>query len=616
MFLQSCHFIMPAGGQYTHHRFLFVPSQTHFIFLPGSVFIAKTFLGAENILPAASITATSATINWKAPTNGTPTNYQWEVRTSGAAGLTASGSATALTTSTGTVLTASTSYSVYVRTRCGTDSSRWSPVVNFTKPCNAPPVLTTTPGSRCGTGTVVLGATTSGTTQLNWYTAATGTGFTYTWYRNNILIAGATTASYTVTTAGTYYAVIANNGCLSTTISRTVVVNPLPSAAIVPAGTTDLCNGGSVVLNANTGAGLTYQWRLNTGNITGATSSAYTASASGNYSVVISNGTCTNTSNDITVNVSTMPVPVINAAGAASFCQGGSVILDATTGPGYTYQWKLNNADIASATASAYSATLPGQYTVTITNGACVATSASLTVTVTPAPTAIVTASGQTTFCQGGSTVLNASRGTGYTYQWTKDGINIPGATTWQYTAVASGDYAVNIFDGTCPAASAPVTVSVGAIPVAVITVTGGVNMSTDLFAAYQWYRNGVIIPGATAQNYTAARDGYYAVVVTDNSGCTATSAVQLITALDVTTMNGNNAQKVSVWPNPSEGLVHVTADIPVDITLLSVDGKQVLAAENTKTIDMTPLAQGLYLIRISDHKSKQLLSIQKLNKK
>lgn len=35
--------------------------------------------------------------------------------------------------------------------------------------------------------------------------------------------------------------------------------------------------------------------------------------------------------------------------------------------------------------------------------------------------------------------------------------------------------------------------------------------------ASYQWYKDGVLIPGATAQSYTATEDGYYSVVVVSN---------------------------------------------------------------------------------------------------
>lgn len=446
------------------------------------------------------------------------------------------------------------------------------------------------------------------------FQAAVGAGYTYVWYKDASIIPGATAASYTATAAGVYYCVITNGPCVTTTGTRTVVVNPLPTAAITAAGPTAFCIGGSVILDANTGTGLTYQWRLNTVNIPGATSPSYTATASGAYTVVVSNGTCSNTSNIIPLNVSTMPVPVITPSGPVVFCQGNNVTLNATAGIGFTYQWQLNGTNITGATAAAHYVTASGNYTVTITNGTCVATSAPFTVTVTPGPVATITPAGPTSFCQGGSVLFNAPRGTGYTYQWSRNSSNIAGANSWQYTAMANGSYTVEISDGTCTSTSGAVTVTVNDFPVAVITVTGGTDMSTGTFASYQWYRNGVLIPGAIAQNYSATRDGYYSVVVTDALGCSATSNVQQITALDIPEPGAN--MHVSIWPNPAEGIVHVAAARAVNLSITSVDGKELLHNNDAKTIDMTHLPQGLYLIRISDAKTGSMIRVDKILKK
>ena len=132
-----------------------------------------------------------------------------------------------------------------------------------------------------------------------------------------------------------------------------LTVNALPTATITPATTTTFCQGGSVVLNANTGAGLTYQWRLNGTNITGATSSSYTANASGSYTVVVTNtSTCSATSTATVVTVNTLPTATITPATATTFCQGGSVVLNANTGSGLTYQWYNNATIISGATSS------------------------------------------------------------------------------------------------------------------------------------------------------------------------------------------------------------------------------------------------------------------------
>jgi hypothetical protein len=59
-----------------------------------------------------------------------------------------------------------------------------------------------------------------------------------------------------------------------------------------------------VILTANSGAGLTYQWKKNNANITGETAINYTAKTAGNYKCLLTNSnTCTKTSNVIAVAV-------------------------------------------------------------------------------------------------------------------------------------------------------------------------------------------------------------------------------------------------------------------------------------------------------------------------
>ncbi|MFN5664168.1 MAG: hypothetical protein ACK461_03180, partial [Bacteroidota bacterium] len=77
--------------------------------------------------------------------------------------------------------------------------------------------------------------------------------------------------------------VINANGCSDTSVAISVTVNALPTATAIAATSTTFCQGGSVVINANTGTGLTYQWRNASGNIPGATNASLTANAAGAY---------------------------------------------------------------------------------------------------------------------------------------------------------------------------------------------------------------------------------------------------------------------------------------------------------------------------------------------
>ena len=60
-------------------------------------------------------------------------------------------------------------------------------------------------------------------------------------------------------------------------------------AAIKVFGNLNICALGSGHLQANSGTGLTYQWKRNNVNIAGATNRSYVAKTTGSYSVAVTN---------------------------------------------------------------------------------------------------------------------------------------------------------------------------------------------------------------------------------------------------------------------------------------------------------------------------------------
>lgn len=264
-------------------------------------------------------------------------------------------------------------------------------------------------------------------------------GFNYQWKINGTDINGATSSSYKVSASGTYSCVVTTiNGCSTTSNSIGVTVST-PTATITPNGATTFCQGGSVILTANSGN--SYLWS------NGATSQSITVSATGNYSVIVTNASgCSATSAITPVTVNPLPSATITPQGATTFCSGDSVILAANTGTGLTYQWKKGANLISGAASNNYTATGGGTYKVIVTNSSgCSKTSGGAIVTVNPRPTATITSANSTNFCTGGSDTLKANTGSGLTYQWQKENINISGETASKYTAITTGTFNVII---------------------------------------------------------------------------------------------------------------------------------------------------------------------------
>src|SRR4030095_5852145 len=68
-----------------------------------------------------------------------------------------------------------------------------------------------------------------------------------------------------------------------------ITVIPKPAATITPQGSLDICTTGFVVLMANSGSGLTYQWKKGGNLLVGATNQSYSANRVNSYTVTVTN---------------------------------------------------------------------------------------------------------------------------------------------------------------------------------------------------------------------------------------------------------------------------------------------------------------------------------------
>ena len=130
----------------------------------------------------------------------------------------------------------------------------------------------------------------------------------------------------------------------------TFTVNPLPKATITPASTTTFCQGGNVILHANTGTGFSYKWQKDGIELIGDLEASYTATLTGYYRVEVTDAnTYSNISETIAVTVNPdLPVSVTIVASEYHVCSGTEVTYTATaTNGGATpsYQWKVNGVN-------------------------------------------------------------------------------------------------------------------------------------------------------------------------------------------------------------------------------------------------------------------------------
>jgi hypothetical protein len=430
-----------------------------------------------------------------------------------------------------TTLSAGSGYSAYLWSNGATTSSinvstagTFTVTVTNASGCTGSTSATTTVNSNptpsiSGATSFCLGSST---------TLSAGVGFSaYLWSN------GATTSSINVSTAGIFTVTVTNaSGCTGST-SATTTVNPLPVATITPSGNISTCNS-SQLLNAGTGIGFNFQWRLNSNNILGATADNYTATVSGNYDVVVTLAGCSATSSQSILTLGTGS-PQITANGSTNICAGSNVQLSAPAGAS-SYQWYRNNVALGTSVNQNYYASSAGQYYCKVT-GTCSGNSNVIVVSVINNPTPTISSSTSLSFCVPGYVTLTANTFAGVNYQWQFNSVDIPGATSQIYNATQAGGYRVIETANGC-VKSKSISVQKATSVTAQINTndqttlcspTGTVNMALVNPIpgySYQWQKNGVDISNATGTTYAATSSGSYSCKVSASCGTTISNAI------------------------------------------------------------------------------------------
>ena len=356
---------------------------------------------------------------------------------------------------------------------------------------------------------------------------ATTAGATYLWNT------GATTPTISASTTGNYSVTVTLAGCTGTD-NINITVQALPVANL--GNDTSICQGNSVNLNA-INAGATYLWN------TGATSATISPSTAGNYSVIVTMGSCTATDN---MNLTILPNPSPNLGNDTSICQGNSLTIDATT-LGATYLWNTGE------TTASISVNATGNYSVVVSVGICSGTD-NINVNVLPSP--VLNLGNDTAICQGETLLLDAGN-SGASYLWST------GASTQQISAQTTGNYSVTVTVGTCSVTD-DINLTINALPIVNLGNDTSICFGSTLLlnaanagSTFLWSTN------ENTQTISVNSSGTYFVEVTDVSNCFATDTIDVtilnpilvdlgndtsICAGQTITLNAGNAGATYLW--------------------------------------------------------------------
>ena len=330
------------------------------------------------------------------------------------------------------------------------------------------------------------------------------------------------------------------------------VCSGLPSSAgTASAVATSICSGSTASLSvagASADTGVVYQWYSSSsigGPYTnlepGATDTLYTTGSLTFSTYYVLSVKCSNTGDSVLTNevaitvLPNLPVSVVLGASSTSVCAGQTVTLTATPVNGGTpsYTFYVNAISVQSGSSDSYTYSPVNGDVVTVdmnSTAACAtgnpASSNSISIIVNAVPaTPVITPSGATTFCSGGSVDLTSSYIGGNT--WSN------AATTDFVTINTSGSYSVTYTDGNgCSSTSAPVAVTVNTSNASITPsspgfCTGGsvviTASSTPAAVSYEWS------DASTGSTLTVTTAGTYTVTTTDGNGCTASTSVTVV---------------------------------------------------------------------------------------
>jgi hypothetical protein len=549
-------------------------------------------------------------------------NYIWTVSAGGT--ITAGGGTTNNTVTICWNTTGAKTVSVNYNTAAGCPAL--SPTV-YNVTVNPLPVPTVAgPNPSCSNFPGIVYSTQTGMNSYVWTISAGGV-ITAGQGTNAITVTWNATGSQNVTVTYTNA-----NGCSPTTpVVYPVTVNS--GAAPTISGTNNLCvNSG--YYNYTTESGMTaYNWTISSGGVinygsgTNVITVSWTATGAQWVKVNYINPAGCTSPNPTQLNITVNPLP-----GAAGSITGTAAVCGGATGVAYSvatvtgataYAWTLpSGATIATgANTNAITVNFANNASsgniIVAANNTCGdgVPSPPFTITVSPLPDAAGTITGQASVCQGATgivyTVPVINGATSYVWTLPVGATGTSGTTTNSITvafsaSAVSGNITVA---GTNSCGNGTVSpnfaVTVNAIPATPVVTNTGTTLYSSAPTGNQWYFEGTLITGATAQTYVATQDGYYWSVVT-LLGCVSDSSNHKL--ILTTGIDSHNSTAINLYPVPNDGRFNVsittasneTFNISVYNNLgvkIYVEAKVEVNGSLQKVIDLRPVPNGVYTV-------------------
>jgi hypothetical protein len=347
-------------------------------------------------------------------------------------------------------------------------------------------------------------------------------------------------------------------------------------------GNSEICEGDSNQFSI-TSSNVSYIWE--SGNTS---SSHYFSDSIDTYFIAtdLITGCTSDTMNIIT---SVAANPIASFSGNSLICEGDSNQFSITSS-NVSYLWESGNT----SSSHYFSDSIDTYFIVTNLTTGCISDTMNIITSVSPKPT-LDCLTNTFDFCENTSITITET-GVFNSVIW-GDGSTInPRVFTQDYAG-----YILGIDTNSCKSDTCFIAVTEQPNPIQpIITNNNTVLSSTNGYASYQWYLDGLLITGANDSVYAALQNGNYQVEVFNSFGCSTFSSITTTTTVGINEHSING----TIYPNPNNGAFTVeTNQNNVTLSLYSSLGKLISTKYATESRIHTyqNLATGTYFLLLSD---------------
>lgn len=410
---------------------------------------------------------------------------------------------------------------------------------------------------------------------------------------------------------------IAQTGCINSDTLH-VLVSSLPNKPAKPNAEVLVCKSGTNAITPVETVEMEnvkkYRWQIlpaNAGYISGSgfkVNIIWNENFTGIAVVsVIAENTCGTSEESESLLITVKSSPSAELSGGGTACEGESlpVIVKLTGTAPYSLVMSNGTSDTSITTYNAqytYTARTTGSYSVVQLNDAYCSASIlgeSVSVAFDTVPSKpIILVNGETTFCEGGKTLLSAPAG--YTnYLWAHGGNEKDEEIT------SSGSYKVKVYNKQCESEySEPIKITVNPVPAQpTVTENGGV-LTSNYTSGNQWFNANGAMPNETKQFFVVLKSDMYYVVVTEN-GCSSNSDAKFYVATDI---DSELSQTIKLYPNPTSSVIYLDLNsiayakgfVKIHSTTGQVMNSIDLNGESHIEINLTDYSKGMYFINLT----------------